>query len=46
MRSAGAGKLKGKTRWDRDKRALQEKHSECRKATGILSNDVKVRTCF
>merc|ERR1719266_1472994 len=31
------------TRWDRDKRALQEKHSECRKATGILSNDVKYK---
>merc|ERR1719266_2167713 len=30
-------------RWDRDKRALQEKHSECRRATGILSNEVKYK---
>jgi hypothetical protein len=30
-------------RWDRDKRALQEKHSECRKATGILSDEVKYK---
>jgi len=29
--------------WDRDKRALQEKHSEARKATGILSDDVKYK---
>ena len=29
--------------WDRDKRALQERHSEARKATGILSDDVKYK---
>merc|ERR1712142_1088920 len=29
--------------WDRDKRNLQERHSEARKATGILSNDVKYK---
>ena len=29
--------------WNRDKRALQERHSEARKATGILSNDVKYK---
>jgi len=29
--------------WDRDKRALQEKHSEARKATGILSDEVKYK---
>jgi len=29
--------------WDRDKRALKEKHSEARKATGILSDDVKYK---
>jgi len=29
--------------WDKDKRALQERHSEARKATGILSDDVKYK---
>jgi len=29
--------------WDKDKRNLQERHSEARKATGILSNDVKYK---
>ena len=29
--------------WDRDKRALQERHSEARKATGILSDDIKYK---
>merc|ERR1719342_1320262 len=29
--------------WEKDKRALQERHSEARKATGILSNDVKYK---
>jgi len=29
--------------WDKDKRALQERHSEARKATGILSEDVKYK---
>merc|ERR1712142_963920 len=31
--------------WDRDKRNLQERHSEARKATGILSNDVSHMKC-
>ena len=29
--------------WDRDKRALQERHSEARKATVILSDDIKYK---
>ena len=30
-------------RWEKDKRLLQEKHQECRKATGILSDEVKYK---
>merc|ERR1719192_519077 len=29
--------------WDKDKKALQERHSEARKATGILSDDIKYK---
>merc|ERR1712098_708357 len=29
--------------WQRDKKQLQEKHSEARKATGVLSEDVKYK---